>query len=217
MNNINLSKNLSLEVFESPGFKNNFDDMFDLCPKDRHKVQLKDCDIEVHRYQKSYLNTPRIDTLLNTEPGGYKWQSSYMFSGMDDSQNNDDLPEIFKPYLDYMNSTFTDCNFNQVSVNWYKDGNDYIAFHRDCEIGMTGNKKIGIMTFNENPDECRELIFKLSNPIPEGEFFEKEVSVPLKNGSVILISTDVQKYYKHGIRKSDTTSKRISLSFRQFN
>jgi hypothetical protein len=104
------------------------------------------------------------------------------------------------------------------------DGQDYIPFHKDCEIGMKGNKKICILTFNESDEEnnIRQLSFRrMYTPTLEGQRVTLNSSTPDTNiraysGSMVLFNSEVQKYYKHGVHKLNSTAKRISLSFRQF-
>ena len=198
--------------------KADFNHMFSYCPEERHKVVIKGGELEVPRYQRSFLGTPRISSFLNTgqRDTNYKYFASYMFSGEDDSKNNENLPEIFQPYYDYVISNFSP-DFNQVSINFYKDGNDYIAFHRDCELKMKGEKQILLLTFNE-ADDIRHLTFRLHKTLelPQNEFFKDEIDIPLEHGSMLLFGSNVQKYFKHGIKKSETKQKRISMTFRQF-
>lgn len=227
METIFLSDTCSVEVHHLPCElkkmgKDNFDAMFALCPNERHTVFVRNHEVETSRYQKSYLSTPKISDLPVTLEGGKKmYAHSYMFSSEDDSNNNEDLPEIFQPYLDFVKAKFKDCNFNQVSVNWYNDGNDYIAFHKDCEHGMAGNKNICIITFNESDEdpEIRNLTFKKTartcSEKPD-EVFRDNIDIPLHHGSIVMLNSHTQRYYKHGIKRSNATSKRISISFRQF-
>ena len=221
MSSIALSNSCFVEVFNLPQelyikSKTDFAEMFSLCPENKHRVVVKDFELEVKRYSKSYGQTPGITKLINTgQVNNRKYVNSYMFSGIDDSDNNNDLPQIFQPYFRLVNETFKDCDFNQVTVNWYRDGQDYIAFHKDCEIGMRGDKKICILTFNES-DEQNEIRYLSFRPMQVGNSSDPETTIPLPNGSIVMFNTEVQKYYKHGIRKSDATTKRISLSFRQF-
>ena len=219
MSTIELSNSCFVEVFQLPiqlreKSKKDFEEMFDLCPDEKHRVVIKDFELEVKRYSKSYGKTPSIVKLVNTgQVNNRKYVNSYMFSGINDANNNEDLPPVFVSYLQYVNKAFPDCDFNQISVNWYKDGNDYIAFHKDCEIGMKGNKKICILTFNESDDEenLRQLTLK---PMQIGD--DRQFNIPLTHGSMVMLNSDLQKYYKHGISKSNATTKRISISFRQF-
>ena len=42
-----------------------------------------------------------------------------MYSGFDTTKNNDELPEVFRPFYEYMRTK--DANYNQAVINWYKD------------------------------------------------------------------------------------------------
>lgn len=199
----------------------NFEAMFSLRPEQKHQIQIKDYEATTHRYQRSYMNTPPI-ALFESRPEShkYKYRTSYMFSGLDDTKNRDELPAIFQPFYEHMKQSFADCTYNQASVNWYADGTDYIAFHRDCEEFMTGNKHIAIVTFNEVADQCRDLVFKLDHKTPEAVIKQRglveRLSVPLEHGSVLVIAGDTQTYFRHGIEPVELGCKRISMSFRQF-
>jgi hypothetical protein len=88
---------------------NNFDEMFSLHPLKRHKIIFYRKELEVHRWQQSYLQTPNHEMdILN--------KRSYMYSGFDMSKNNDQLPQLFQNYYDYMKSL--DEKYNQIVVNW---------------------------------------------------------------------------------------------------
>ena len=186
-----------------------FEAMYQLKPKELHKIQTKFVELECKRYQKSYLNTPLISWFKETDENQKKkFRRNYMFSGLNDSQNRESLPEIFMPYLQYVNQIFEE-PFNQVSINWYDDGSQYIPLHVDCEEFMGGDKSIAILTFNENDEEARDLVLK--------RFDDKtEIKIPLLHGSIFTLTSEMQKIYKHGIRKDDSKGRRISLSFRKF-
>jgi alkylated DNA repair dioxygenase AlkB len=156
-------------------------------------------------------------SFLEKKDAEYKKKSSYMFSGHDDTKNNGELPAVFQPYFDYIKSKFPDCDFNQVSINWYENGQDYIAFHRDCEVGMKGNKNICILTFNETEKEedARNLEFKFDTKVI-GKSLQENFSIPLYHGSIVILTSQIQKYYRHGIKQSPISTRRISMSFRQF-
>ena len=182
------------------------------------------------RYQQSFMKTPPISWFQKEktldEPTSDElrptYRTSYMFSGFDDTKNQGELPEIFQPYLNCVNQMFPDCHFNQVSINWYENGEDYIPFHRDCQEFMTGNKHIAILTFNEfsnTMDEIpRTLELKLSQKYKTDEFFQlsDKMSIELLHGSVVVLTPEIQNFYRHGIRKMKGGKKRISMSFRQF-
>ena len=169
-------------------------------------------EVEVNRYSKSYLNT--WTDLTHTKTG------SYMYSGYDTLSNNDELPEIFKPYYEFMKNI--DNNYNQVIVNWYENENDYIAPHADCQRGMIKNSKIAILTLNEffiennDSENIRylEIIPKKyqSDDKPLADIFK----IKLDHESIITMCGTIQDNFLHGIKKENKKiGKRISLSFRQ--
>lgn len=61
-----------------------FGRMWDLHPKDKHKIIMFEKEVQVSRFSKSYLNTPT--DLSHTV------DSSYMYSGYNTGGNNEELP-----------------------------------------------------------------------------------------------------------------------------
>lgn len=122
-----------------------FDTLFNLHPEQRGKVQLEDGEVESPRWHKSYLNTPTYDPAS---------RYSYMFSGQDDSKIRDPPPDAFLPFLEHVNRDNA-AGYNQVVINWYKDGQDYTAQHSDCEIGMEEGADIVVISLGD------ERVFKI--------------------------------------------------------
>lgn len=184
----------------------NFSEMFNLHPPERQKIIMYNKEVEVSRYQQSYLNTPSYTpNLLKSR--------SYMYSGFDTSKNNTDLPAKFKKYLDFVNSLGRGI-YNQVTINWYSDGSDYIALHSDCEEKLKHHSPIIIITLNEHDTYLREFIIR-SKFDNENVIYNK-MSIDLENGTVITMGGNTQKMFMHGVPKAhDSVSRRISLSFRQ--
>jgi alkylated DNA repair dioxygenase AlkB len=192
----------------------NFNSMFDLHPENKANVLVFNKDkqnpdwneIECFRWSKSYLNTPKFDKTV---------MKSYMFSGTNDENINDELPELFKPFYDFM-KTKDDRN-NQVIANWYGNNEDYIPFHSDCEADMVDNHTISLINFNSDDkiDSWRE--FKLITRDTNNSLYD-EVVIVLRHGLIITMGGNVQTKYTHGVPKCDNNlvSQRISLSFRQF-
>ena len=186
-----------------------FSSMWDLHPEQKHKIIMYEKEVEVNRYSKSYLNTWTDLTHTKT--------SSYMYSGYDTLSNNDELPEIFKPYYEFMKNI--DNKYNQVIVNWYENENDYIAPHADCQRGMVKNSKIAILTLNECFIEntryfeiTPNYILMISDNKPLADIFK----IKLEHGSIITMCGTTQDNFLHQIKKENKKiGKRISLSFRQ--
>ena len=215
---LNTSKTSYLKIKYLPdNLKNyateNFNEMFDLHPETKHKIIMFLKEVEVHRWQQSYLNTPqyKIDTLK---------KQSYMYSGFDTSNNHIELPYHFQLYYDYMKTM--DNKFNQVIANWYQDNNDYISHHSDCEIGMIPNAEIAIISLYEKTidDSTNYRIFSLIPNNKKINYLDYEydrINVVARHGTIITMCGNTQKEFKHGIEKTNrNVSRRISISFRQF-
>lgn len=174
----------------------NFNEMFNLHPEERHKIIMYEKEIEVHRFQKSYLKTPKIDK-------EYIKSNSYMYSGYNDSNNSQELPEIFRPFYDFVKER--DIKYNQVIINWYEK-NDYISMHSDCIRSMKTCSPILIISIYEDISHSVKLTIENKNSKLK---YEKE----LNHGSIIEMFGNFQKEFRHGILNNP--NKRISISFRQ--
>lgn len=70
-----------------------------------------------------------------------------MFAGKDATSIRDPLPDAFLPFLEHVNRNGAD--YNQVVINWYKDGQDYTPQHSDCEEGMKESADIVIVSLGD--------------------------------------------------------------------
>ena len=154
------------------------------------------------RAHKSYLKTPPYDA---ANP------KSYMFAGLEDQAKvNDDLPEVFQPILDWLNQDAV-MPFNQVVVNWYKDGTEYIPMHSDCETGMVPGASIVVVNLEE-PNTSFPRLFTLESRSGT----QPKLELRLKHGMVIRMLGDTQKEYRHGVCKDGTMHKRMSMIMRSY-
>lgn len=190
----------------------NFDTLFNLRPLEYGKTLIYQKQVTSHRYHQSYLNTPKcyID----------KVPTSYMFSGFNESNNQQDLPDAFQPFYQYMVNS-KDSRYNQVVANWYQNGNDYIAQHSDCEIGMIENAVVSIMNFNASLEKSHCRILKIKPKAEDiNESIYHEVHLLLRHACMVTMGGKFQQKFKHGVPKISVTNPasvpRFSLSFRQF-
>lgn len=193
----------------------NFNEMFNIHSADRGRVLVFNKDhknpewdeIECFRWCKSYLNTPKFDK---------KVMKSYMFSGTDGANINDPLPEIFNPFYEYMKTN--DNKYNQVVINWYKDHNDYIPQHSDCEADMIDNHVISVINLNNNTNNSPHIHrnFELITRNKTESIFDN-VNIVLKHGTIITMGGDTQTKFTHGVNKlTEPMVERISITLRQF-
>jgi alkylated DNA repair dioxygenase AlkB len=98
----------------------------------------------------------------------------------------------------------TSFKFNSVLANLYRDENDSMGLHSDDEKELGINPVIASLSLGES----RDLYFKHKN-------IKKSLNIPQKNGQLIVMHGETQKYWKHGIKKIKKPKKpRINLTFR---
>jgi alkylated DNA repair dioxygenase AlkB len=95
--------------------------------------------------------------------------------------------------------------FNSVLLNYYRDGNDSVAWHSDRESILGKNPVIASVSFGQ------VRAFDIRNKQNHSEKY----SVRLEHGSFLLMKGGLQEHWEHRIAKSDKPMKaRINLTFR---
>ena len=98
----------------------------------------------------------------------------------------------------------TSFKFNSVLANLYRDENDSMGLHSDNEKELGINPVIASLSLGES----RDLYFKHKK-------IKKSLNIPQKNGQLIVMHGETQKYWKHEIKKTKKLKKpRINLTFR---
>ena len=101
----------------------------------------------------------------------------------------------------------TDARFNSVLLNKYRDHNDSMGFHSDDEKELGPKPVIASVNFGVT----RTFIFKHRNRKDM-----KPISIPLSEGSVLLMKGGTQRNWKHAInRETRACGPRINLTFRR--
>jgi alkylated DNA repair dioxygenase AlkB len=151
-----------------------------------------------------------------------RWQKTYLkdysFTGMDHKADLN-LPKEIPPILDWANEYFkeyTKYKFNQVLLNWYKNGLDYIGPHSDDEKQLKPNSLIFSCTFAD-PGVIRTFRIRSKDSYP-GSIFE---DIKLTDGVFIVMGGNMQKEFRHEIvkingKRGENTGRRINITFRQF-
>ena len=186
-----------------------FDELFEHHPKEKHNIISKDTgdDCKVFRWQRSYLNTPDYDS-----SDEYFKTHYFIYSGLDTSKNNDELPNMFVPFYEHIKRQ--DNRYNQVVINWY-DSDDYIAFHRDCQRKLLKDVPIIVLTLTEEP--CREfeiIPYEDNSDMIKSNF--DNVKIIAKNGLLLKMCGEFQTEFRHGVKQNKNAGRRISISFRAF-
>lgn len=183
--------------------------LFDIHPSERGKIVMFNNEEFISpRWHRSYLHQP------GREPNQ---QRSYMYSGLEKFENLE-LPVPLQKFLDFLNEKEKISKYNQVIVNWYADGKDYIAAHSDCQNGIVPDTGITIITLCEDQRFPRELNItpkKLKNAVNDNLY--SGVTINLRHGCIITMHGETQNYFRHRVPQAlDNLTSRMSLTFRKF-
>ena len=159
---------------------------------------MKDIELEQNEikiFGKTY-NTPRME-------GFYaKNGQEYGYSGK--KMKTRDFTKLIESICHKIEK-FTGEEFNSVLINLYRDGQDSNGWHSDDEKELGPTPYIASLSLGET----RDIQFKHKNT---GE----RLVYPLQNGSLMLMSGEIQKYWKHQIPKTRLKKDaRLNLTFRK--
>jgi alkylated DNA repair dioxygenase AlkB len=95
--------------------------------------------------------------------------------------------------------------FNSVLLNYYRDGNDSVAWHSDKESILGKRPVIASVSFGQVRS------FDIRNKLDHKEHY----SVRLEHGSLLMMKPGLQEAFEHRIAKSARPMKaRVNLTFR---
>ncbi|SFT46410.1 Alkylated DNA repair dioxygenase AlkB [Chryseobacterium formosense] len=98
--------------------------------------------------------------------------------------------------------------FNGVLLNLYRDNNDSVAWHRDKASRYGKRPVIASISLGQT----RNFDFR------KKVHHQSKYSLPLPNGSLLIMKGDLQEHWEHRIAKSTISMKeRINLTFRLIN
>jgi alkylated DNA repair dioxygenase AlkB len=95
--------------------------------------------------------------------------------------------------------------FNSALLNYYRNGNDSMGWHRDNENELGNNPVIASVSFGE----ARRFQLRYYN--------DKSIvrNIDLTNGSLLLMRGETQHYWEHRLPKTNEhTGPRINITFR---
>jgi len=97
-------------------------------------------------------------------------------------------------------------NFNRVLLNYYRDGNDSVAWHSDTLPADGKHHAIASVTFGDTRH------FKVRHKSRKDI---RQLDIPLTHGSFLLMGETMQYCYEHHVPKtSKKVGGRINLTFR---
>ncbi len=97
-------------------------------------------------------------------------------------------------------------NFTHVLLNYYRDGQDSMGWHRDNEAVLGPKPTIASVSFGQSRE------FQIRN-YKEKKF---KLKLPLDHGSLLIMSGNSQQNWEHQVpKKSKIMGSRINLTFRK--
>lgn len=190
------------QVFDLPDAKvEYFSGMFE----ERHATNLLDALIKKVEWVQNTIRfygkespVPRLEAWYG-DPG-----KSYAYSGirMDPNPWIDELLEIKKAI-----EPIAGTRFNSVLINYYRDGQDRVAWHSDDEKELGQNPVIGSVSLGAE----RKFKLRHKNYRKNGN----QAEIILVHGSLLVMKGPTQHFWKHEIpRTARPVGKRINLTFR---
>ena len=149
----------------------------------------------IHIYGKDVV-TPRLTAWYGDT------NKTYQFSGT----KFDPLPWTNELYdLKLKIESASRIHFNSVLLNYYRNGNDSVAWHGDNERELGKNPHIASLSLGQSRK------FEFRHKIEHG----KKYGLKLENGSLLIMKGDLQHTWEHRIPKSKhENGPRINLTFR---
>lgn len=167
---------------------------------DRLKDHLFETAPWEQRTQKMYdktVITPRLTTWYGDD------KKSYESADNNASSTNPWTPELLA-LKERIEQEFG-YKFNGVLLNLYRDQNDSVAWHKDKESRYGKRPVIASISLGQT----RNFDFR------KKDHYQSKYSLPLPNGSILIMKGDLQENWEHRIAKSTIPMKeRINLTFR---
>lgn len=115
------------------------------------------------------------------------------------------LPDVLRPVKERVERS-VGFEFNAVSLNYYRDGRDSVAWHNDHPEELVEQGAVALASFGAT----RQMLLRTkSRP-------RKTLACDLEPGSVLLMSGPTQQFWDHHIPKvRRPTAARISVALRQ--
>lgn len=149
----------------------------------------------VRMYDKQVV-TPRLSAW-------YADPATYDYTSLRKAAPNYWTPELLA--IKKQVESFSGCIFNSVLLNYYRDGNDSVAWHSDNEKALGTHPVIASITFGQ------VRAFDIRHKRDHSERY----TVRLEHGSLLLMKGDLQANWEHRIAKSTRPMKpRLNLTFR---
>lgn len=140
--------------------------------------------------------------------------AQYNFAGQKSlSVPKDQWPSLVYRVLEDVRIRSGSNDYNVVHTNWYPDGSAGLDPHADDERDMIPNMDIYSYTFLSEPGNPRGFQIYTMDDVKK-----PELEVFLDHGDLLVMSSGMQKCFKHGVKKSAAKKfhnlKRINMTVR---
>ena len=149
-----------------------------------------------------------LDALLPTVP--WRQGRRHMYDRMVDDprlsawyRDGEALPH---PVLAEIGDALTaryDAPFGAIGLNWYRDGNDSVAFHRDRELRELDDTLVCIVTLGAR----RPFLVR-----PVGRGASRDLAPA--SGDLLVMGGACQQEFEHGVPKVKHAGPRVSVTWR---
>ncbi len=143
------------------------------------------------------VSIPRLQSFMGNEGIEYTYSNLLMRA---------------RPWLPFMLTlkqqieAASNSHFNTVLANLYRNGQDSMGWHSDDEPELRRNPTIASLSLGEQ----RRFLLRTKGSK------SASIEVPLKSGSLLIMSGELQHYWQHSIPKTARKIRpRINLTFRQ--
>jgi alkylated DNA repair dioxygenase AlkB len=183
-----------------------FEKLWSLHPPNRVEGKLAGKDVQFHRYTAGFgdnygssnLYKYKSFSLEETDYYNYYFREAYPF---------------FRNILEFTQQ-HSEQNYQQLLVNWYEDGTDYIGYHND-KGRFVPNSSIYSFSYGEERDFYVRTIPKISCVNPN---FKLQLKMP--HNSMLVMGGNMQNFYQHSVpkrtSKRNPLGRRINITLRLF-
>ncbi len=149
-------------------------------------VKMYDKQVVTPRLSAWYANSDTVDYTSLAKATPNPWTSELLY-----------IKELVEPMAGVI--------FNSVLLNYYRDGNDSVAWHSDSEKALGSHPVIASVSFGQ----VRPFDIRRKNNHRE------KYTVLLEHGSLLIMKRDLQMNWEHRIAKSiRPMAPRLNLTFR---
>ncbi|MBD8082857.1 alpha-ketoglutarate-dependent dioxygenase AlkB family protein [Chryseobacterium caseinilyticum] len=189
------------EFYEFPKdlleYRENFIDMDEADLLKNHLFQTVKWEQRTQKMYDKEVITPRLTAWYGDD------RKSHGTADSNASVNNSWTPELLL-LKERIEKEFG-YRFNGVLLNLYRNNNDSVAWHRDKESSYGKRPVIASVSLGQT----RNFDFR------KKDHHQSKYSLPLPNGSLLIMKGDLQENWEHRIAKSLLPMKeRINLTFR---